>query len=198
MNIPVPSIPECLELIDHYKMLDNIRRHSFVVARVAETIVRHLTLPKDDTVKAPDMNLVLASALLHDIAKTPCLNGKCRHAEKGREICELHGYPEIGFIVGEHVILSTFTPDEYRHGNFPAREIVYYSDKRVKHESIVPLTERLNYIIERYSDGSSYIAQRIEENFQACLKLEKYIFTFLPFEPEDLSDYVDSKPFRAE
>ena len=37
MNIP--SINECLSLMDSYGMLDNIREHSFIVARVAETIV---------------------------------------------------------------------------------------------------------------------------------------------------------------
>lgn len=188
----------CLELIDRYKMLDNIRQHSFVVARVAETITHHLQRSQKNGVQAPDMDLVIAGALLHDIAKTPCLDGTCRHAEKGREICELHGYGEVGAIVEEHVILSTFTPEYYQSGAFPAREIVYYSDKRVKHETIVPLTDRLAYIIERYSDGSAYVTQRIKDNFQTCLELEKYLFSFLPFEPEEIGDYIDLKPFLAD
>ena len=141
---------------------------------------------------------MLAGALLHDIAKTECLDGNCRHAERGREICEEHGYPEIGFIVGEHVILSSFTPEEYKCGRFPAREIVYYADKRVKHHTIVSLSERLAYIIDRYSDGSRHINQRIQTNFNACLKLEKYLFTFLPFAPDELADHVDAKPFQPE
>lgn len=194
-KIPIPSVAECLDLIDHYRMLDNIRRHSFKVARVAEALVSNLALPDDVEIKPPPMDLVLAGALLHDIAKTVCLDGSCRHADRGREICEHHGYPEVGSIVGEHVTLSNFNPPRYRRGRFSAREIVYYADKRVNHEEIVPLADRLDYIIGRYSAGSTQVAARIATNFQTCLELEHYLFIFLPFEPDELASVVRPEPF---
>ena len=166
-----------------------------MVARVAETIVRNLSVPADRDVPAPELPLVLAGALLHDIAKTKCLDGSCRHAEEGEQICVDHGFPDVGSIVGEHVILKAFTPENYQRGCFGAREIVYYSDKRVKHTSIVSLEQRLEYIVDRYGDGSSSIEKRIRENFQHCLRLEKYLFSFLPFAPENLADLVSPQPF---
>ena len=190
MNNTIPSRKTCLELIDSYGMLDNIRQHSFVVARVAETILQNLNLSFDKDILPPDRDLVLAGALLHDIAKTKCLDGSCRHAEEGEQICIDHGFPDVGTIVGEHVILKSFTPENYRRGYFGAREIVYYSDKRVTHTTIVSLEDRLKYIVDRYGDGSNYIEDRIRENFQQCLDLEKYLFSFLPFAPEDIASQV--------
>ncbi|PIE64779.1 MAG: metal-dependent phosphohydrolase [Desulfobacterales bacterium] len=177
-------------------MLANIRAHSFMVARVAEAIVTNLLLPEDMVPPHPD--LVRAGALLHDIAKTECLDGSCRHAERGQEICEKNGYPEIGVIVGEHVYLSTFAPDEYARGCFSACELVYYADKRVKHDRVVGLEERLAYIIDRYSDGSDHINQRIRENFNVCIELEDYLFSFLPFRPDELADKVKNAPYVPE
>lgn len=196
MNTTIPSRKTCLELIDSYGMLDNIRQHSFVVARVAETILQNLNLSFDKDILPPDRDLVLAGALLHDIAKTKCLDGSCRHAEEGEQICIDHGFPDVGTIVGEHVILKSFTPENYRRGYFGAREIVYYSDKRVTHTTIVSLEDRLKYIVDRYGDGSRYIEDRIRENFQQCLDLEKYLFSFLPFAPEDIASQVSPETFR--
>ena len=196
MSITIPSRKTCLELIDSYGMLDNIRQHSFVVARVAETILQNLNLSFDKDILPPDRDLVLAGALLHDIAKTKCLDGSCRHAEEGEQICIDHGFPDVGTIVGEHVILNSFTPENYLRGYFGAREIVYYSDKRVTHTTIVSLEDRLTYIVDRYGDGSSYIEDRIRENFHHCLHLEKYLFSFLPFAPEDLASLVSTQAFR--
>ncbi len=191
MAIAIPCRATCLALMEQYGMLDNIRRHSLLVARVAETLVHHLDVPASEPHdEAVTIKLVRAGALLHDIAKTRCLDGSCRHAEEGQLICEEHGYPEIGRIVGEHVILSSFTPERYRNGIFPAREIVYYADKRVRHDRIVSLQDRLDYIIERYSDHNPLIEQRIKDNFLTCLELEEYLFSFLPFPADRLADHV--------
>jgi len=176
-------------------MLANIRVHSYVVTRVAECLLANLVLPDVGGIEPPGLDLVRAGALLHDIAKTKCLDGSCRHAEEGRLICEVYGYPEVGTIVAEHVILSSFSAEQYRRGQFTAREIVYYADKRVRHDEIVNLPDRLDYIIERYGNGSSNIEARIRENFQHCLELENYLFSFLPFRPENLSDHVNQAPF---
>lgn len=178
-----------------YVMLENIRQHSFVVTRVAETIVNSLNLSNNGGFAIPDINLVRAGALLHDIAKTRCLDGSCNHAEEGQLICNKLGYEDVGVIVLEHVILSSFTPEKYKRGRFPAREIIYYADKRVRHDSIVSLHERLDYIIERYGKSSNYIEQRIRDNFGTCLELEEYLFSFISFLPDDLAQIVSHEPF---
>lgn len=197
MAVNIPSITQCLALMDRYAMLTNIREHSFIVARVAETIVTELQLPKGSKASAPALDLVLAGALLHDIAKTKCLDGSCQHAEEGMLICAAHNYPEVGTIVEEHVILSSFNTDGYRRGHFPAREIVYYADKRVRHTEIVDLSQRLDYIIDHYSRGNDQIQKRIKANFDRCVELESYLFSFLPFKPGDLADRINPAPFSG-
>ena len=181
--------------MDQYEMLDNIKEHSFTVARVAEKIVTELQIPAENKAKPPDLDLVLAGALLHDIAKTKCLDGSCQHAEEGQFICVEHGYPEVGRIVRDHVFLSNHTPDTYMQGSFPAREIVYYADKRVRHTEIVSLNQRLEYIVDHYARGSESFTRRIYENFQSCVELETYLFSFLPFSPEDLPEHVSPEAF---
>ena len=167
-------------------MLANIRHHSLVVARLAEQLLAGLCASNPDRPQA-DRNLVIAGALLHDIAKTPCLNGNCDHAQVGAEICRQHGFPEIADIVEEHVLLHHYEPERYATGHFRAREIVYYADKRVRHHVVVPLNQRLEYILDRYSKDNPVRQQLIQANFSKCLTLEQHLFQWLPFAPEDLS-----------
>jgi putative nucleotidyltransferase with HDIG domain len=168
-----------------YRMLTNIRHHSLVVAEVADALLSGL---KEGFPEAPplDRRLTIAGALLHDIAKTPCLDEACDHAVLGGQICEKHGYPEVGAIVREHVILADHDPVRYLNGLFTEKEIVYYADKRVRHEQIVSLEERLAYILDHYAKGNPCLQQLIQENFKRCLDLEKGLFRVLPFTPEQL------------
>ena len=190
MSEPVPSIAQCLALMDRYAMFENIRAHSVTVARVAEALLTGLAATKTPGTNVPDTDLVLAGALLHDIAKTLCLDNKCDHARKGRDICMEHGYPAIGEIVREHVTLKDFSIDRYTQGIFFAKEIVYYADKRVRHDSIVSLHERMTYIIERYGNQDQQRHQQIEENFQRCLILEQHLFSHISFAATELAGKV--------
>ena len=182
----VPGINECARLMEQYKMLPNIRCHSLVVARIADLLVTGLQ-NRVNGQPLPDRQLCISGALLHDIAKTPCLDGSCDHAWAGAEICLRHGYPEIAAIVEEHVILKDHNPDRYRSGIFSAREIVYYADKRVRHDKIVNLDERLDYIIEQYGKNDARLHELIRSNFNQCLQLESFLFNFLDFSPAQLS-----------
>ena len=176
-------------MMAQYEMLDNIRHHSLVVARVADVLVDGLEghTGKNDL---PDRRLCISGALLHDIAKTPCLNGGCDHARAGAEICLKHGYPEIAEIVEQHVILKEYDPMRYCRGRFSALEIVYYADKRVRHDTIVSLDKRLEYIIDRYSRNNPELQKLIRVNFERCVRLEECLFTFLDFEPAELAGQV--------
>ena len=181
-----PGIDECVRLMDEYKMLSNIRHHSLVVARITDLLITGLQAD-GDVEQLPGRQLCVSGALLHDIAKTPCLDGSCDHAIAGAEICLRHGYPEIAAIVEEHVILKDHDPIRYQTGAFTAREIVYYADKRVRHDEIVNLDDRLEYIIERYGKNSSKIHKLIRANFSRCQELEGFIFEFLDFSPEQVA-----------
>jgi putative nucleotidyltransferase with HDIG domain len=195
MTTPVPTIRQCLSFMDDFAMLDNIRQHSFMVARCASALLAGLQQAGKTGAPLPAEELVVTGALLHDIAKTQCLQGNCRHAQVGREICRDLGFPEIGEIVGEHVILSDFSPERYRQGIFNATELVYYADKRVRHDQIVPLDNRLVYIIERYGDNDPLKETLIIANFRHCQELERHLFSFLDFPPEDLPLYIIEDSF---
>ena len=145
--MPVPTIQQCYSLMDEYAMLDNIRAHSLMVARVAQVLHQRLADSPKTNSHLPSEDLVLAGALLHDIAKTPCLENRCDHARQGRDICLELGYPEVAEVVREHVILTEFSITRYDNGHFLAKELVYYADKRVRHDEIVSIEERLEYIL---------------------------------------------------
>ena len=185
----IPDIQECARIMEQYEMLDNIRHHSLVVARVADMLVDGLE-GHTGKYELPDRRLCISGALLHDIAKTPCLNGGCDHARAGAEICIKHGYPEIAEIVEQHVILKDYDPTRYCRGEFSALEIVYYADKRVRHDEIVSLDERLEYIVDRYSRNNPELQESIRINFERCVRLEGCLFKFLDFAPEDVAEHV--------
>lgn len=182
---PTPSIRQCLQYIEQYEMLSNIRDHSFMVARVAKTLVEGLA--RSNRSHAPDAGEVIAGALLHDIAKTRCLHNNSHHAREGQLICEELGYPHIGEIVVEHVVLKNFNEQLYLEGIFGAKELVYYADKRVRHDQIVSLADRLDYIVERYGDGSTTKEERIRQNFSITIRFEELLFDHLDFVPENLA-----------
>ncbi len=163
-------------------MLPNIKHHSIVVARVAEIITSGLIAAGHKL----SMDRIIAGALLHDIGKTACLDNDDDHAAKGVEICLAHNLDPIADIVGEHVILTNYSPEN----NFAEREIVYYADKRVNHDQVVSLAERLAYILERYGLNNIVRCQAIKNNYTLCQDLEKKMFSFLSFEPVDIPELL--------
>jgi putative nucleotidyltransferase with HDIG domain len=186
----IPGIDTCVALMDQYKMLPNIRQHSLLVARIAELLAFRLgeQLPPG---QAPDQDLCINGALLHDIAKTPCLKDNCDHAATGADICRQQGYPEIAEVVACHVILQDFSLERYRQGHFQAQDIVYYADKRVRHDAIVSLAERQEYILENYGGDDEWVQQGIRKNFRKCGQLEKALFSVLDFSPDQLWQQVE-------
>lgn len=193
MSNPIPDIDQCLRLMDDFTMWENIRRHSFMVARVAELLHRGLQ-DSAHSAEMPDRDLVIAGALLHDIAKTKCLQEDCQHAEVGAAICNELGYPQIAEIVSNHVILSRFRQERYAAGNFTAADIVFYADKRVRHDEVVTLDARLEYILGKYGDNSPLQEAFIVKNFNKCRDLEEYLFFYLDFSPADIPVLLCSTP----
>ncbi len=188
----VPSLNTCYSLMDEYAMLDNIRAHSIMVARVTQVLLQKLADSPQQSA-APPRKLSLAGALLHDIAKTPCLENRCDHAKRGRDICLRLGYPEVAEVVREHVILTEFSAERYQQGVFLAKEIVYYADKRVRHDEIVSLEERLEYILENYGNNDPERHRLIRENFRKCRELENFLFSVLGMTPDTVRSAVNGR-----
>jgi putative nucleotidyltransferase with HDIG domain len=178
----IPSVKECFEFMDKYEMLENIRAHSIVVEKIATIIAQGLI----DTGADLMPEKVTAGALLHDIGKSLCLNTKEDHSAKGEEICLENQLDEIADIVGEHVVLKNYQPN----AAVTEKEIIYYADKRVNHDHVVSLEERLEYLLERYGRNTEDIIDRIRENMEMCKDVERKLFRGLGFKPDALADMV--------
>lgn len=178
----IPSIADCFRLMDVYRMLPNIRDHSVVVARIAALLVKDLASSDIPL----SLDVVIAGALLHDIGKSACLDTPENHALKGRQICLAEQLDSIADIVEEHVILKKYAPEMA----LDEKVIVYYADKRVNHDQVVSLEERLAYILSRYAGNNAKLQTRIRENFNRCLVIEQRIFSQLAFKPSELAERI--------
>ena len=182
--LPTPS--ECFQVMDQYDMLENIKAHSIVVGRIAEFIAGSLSRSGQPI----SVDLALSAALLHDIGKTSSLDTGEDHSQVGHDICVAHGYFELAPLVRQHVILIDGFPDN----PITEKEIVYYADKRVKHDQIVGLDSRLEYILDRYGLGDPRRHQAIEKNFRQSHLIEEELFSVLDCRPEGLADCLDPEP----
>lgn len=171
--------------MDKYQMLENIKAHSIVVTKVAHVIAVGLRNAGLDI----SLKNVVAGALLHDIGKTPSLGTGRDHSEIGRRICIENNLYETAIIVAEHVRLKNCN----LNGDYSAREIVYYSDKRVKHDGIVSLEDRLEYILDRYGKDREGLCRAIRLNFELCRKVEEKLFKKLTFSPESLAALAEDE-----
>jgi uncharacterized protein len=173
----IPTRDRCFDLIQKMQMLDHIKAHSIQVCRVATA----LAVPLADHPASPDLKLIQAAALLHDITKTRSFKTGEQHAATGESLLKNMGYPEVGRIIGQHVQLEA-----YVSADFPTEaEIINYADKRVLHDKIVSLKERMNYIDKRYGKSEAD-RKRIKNLRELTIEMERWLFQFLPFSPGEL------------
>jgi len=171
------------------QMLENIVAHSIQVCRVGMCLVDHLKL-QDGQMNG---QLVQAAALLHDITKTRSFETEENHALTGGQVLNDFGYPEVGNLVRQHVYLDDYS----EHQSLPEAVIINYADKRVLHDRIVSLDERMSYIQERYGTRPEH-KRRIQLLWEKTAALEKHIFKYLPFSPDDLNHHLASLDISSE
>ncbi|MEQ8202465.1 MAG: HD domain-containing protein [Smithellaceae bacterium] len=178
----IPTIEECYELMNSQAMLPNIVAHSQQVARVAAAIMDHL---KDGTdIRRP---AVITACLLHDITKTRSLQTREQHDVSGGHLLAQLGFPTIGAMVEEHVVLKDFQEE----GELLEKELVYYADKRVMHDRIVTVAERVDDLIVRYGTTEERI-RSITSNFEQLCRLEAKISRFVTSDIQNILDQIDS------
>ncbi|WP_043631001.1 HDIG domain-containing metalloprotein [Desulfovibrio sp. TomC] len=161
----IPTDAQCRELWDAYGMLSNIRVHSELVACVA-TALAEMALQAGLAVNVAE---VRAAALLHDLAKTYTISHGGNHCQLGAAwVQEATGNPALAQGVLCHV--SWPHPIDLRADFLPLTLI--YSDKRVKHNQIVPLESRFDDLLVRYGT-TEYIRTRIRESFTQAEAIER-------------------------
>lgn len=162
---PLPSPEQARKWWDDYAMLPNIRAHSEVVCQVALLLTDWLSQSGLSLRK----QAVEVGALCHDIAKTQCLGTTRRHSDEGADILEQKGYPEIAYIVRQHVYLPPEHPlDETM--------VVNYADKRVKHDKVVSVPERFEYILGNYGRKYPDHIPQMMDGRRMTLAVEQKIF----------------------
>jgi uncharacterized protein len=185
----IPSKIECFQLMTQMRMLDHIAAHSLMVSRVALLLTDRLIRQGASVHRG----LVATAALLHDITKPRSLTTGENHAETGGELLRDLGFPELGRIVAQHVVLERDST-----ARFPTEaEIVNYADKRVLNDQVVTLAERMDYILARYGRTPA-LKQKLQALWNRTIVLEKKIFAAAVFRPERLADRTDLKKFDAD
>ncbi|RJQ53155.1 MAG: HDIG domain-containing protein [Desulfobacteraceae bacterium] len=177
----LPTRAECFDLMRKMDMMDHIRDHSVQVCRVAIA----LASPLQNDPNPPDLRLLEAATLLHDITKTRAFETGENHAATGAQLLIELGFPEVGHVVRQHVQLDSYLLT----GVLTEAEITNYSDKRVLHDQVVPLSQRMVYIMDRYGKTEAN-RNRISSLWEKTKALEERIFKRLPFQPEELSQRI--------
>lgn len=177
----IPLKQECLRLYAAMEMPDHIQDHSRLVCRVA-------LLLTDGLISAGvplNRDLVRASAMLHDITKPRSFSTGENHAKTGGEYLEAMGCPEVGSIIRQHVVL-----DHYFAADCPDEaEVVNYADKRVLHDRVVSLDDRMEYILQRYAKTPER-QQLLQQIWVKTRTLEQRLFAYLAFTPDLLADHL--------
>jgi uncharacterized protein len=180
----IPSQKQCFLLMCEMKMMDHIVAHCLQVCRVATFLAEHL----DAARMVFNHDLIRAAALLHDITKTRSFKTEENHALTGGQFLAGQGYPEVGELVRQHVRLDEY-PDPVTLGE---AQIINYADKRVLHDRIVGLDQRLDYILEKYGKLPEHQA-RIQWLWAKTRVLEDEIFNDLAIAPPDLNRLLNAE-----
>ena len=152
-----PTLTQCLAWWEEWDVPDNVRRHVTVVAWCAYVMA---VLMRNQGI---DLDPVLAhrGGLLHDIDKITTLNQQGAHGEAGADFLEAQGYPEVSAIVRGHIMHKILAPNaDDRSWEV---KLVFFADKLVEGNRIVPFDVRLKNLMGRYP-GYSDAMRRAESS----------------------------------
>jgi putative nucleotidyltransferase with HDIG domain len=159
-QMPIPTPEQCEELLASNNTPEAAIIHSRIVRDVARRIGRDLKWLRD---RGPNLALITAAALLHDIAK-----GQPEHAATGAAIVRESGYDEVADIVAAHNDI------EYS-GNLPVteKEIVFIADKLVKGDQMVTVVYMFDHKIESCTDQTLLV--KLKQSKEVALRIKTSI-----------------------
>jgi len=194
----LPTIEECNKLIDEYKVPANIRRHSEKVRRCAVFLAKKL-IEKGEKI---NIDLLERACILHDILKTvkithydlfdsePNEETKRFYEKLKEKFKDMHHedaayealkgkYPEVAEVIKKHRYVLIL------NGQLKTWEdkLLYYVDKRVMHDKIVDMKERLEEGQKRYEHHHKKQGVNPEEINPKIYELENFIFKKIGMSP---------------
>jgi putative nucleotidyltransferase with HDIG domain len=163
----IPKKQQCLSLLDEKGVPEHIRRHIFQVTRIAMFLGRRIS--QKENINLP---LLEAASLLHDLDKHLTFEDIHNHGRiTAKKLKEL-GYDELIPLIINHAGPSV---NPIRDLVTYEEKILYYADRRVNHDRIVPLPERIAYLKERYGSLSTEAMRKLRDVEPHLYALEKEI-----------------------
>lgn len=176
---PVPDEASCLALWNRYAMLPHIRRHSRVVADMAEALARRAA--EVGPARPETVALARAAGLLHDLAKSYCVRYGGSHAQIGASwIIAGTGHRRLAQIVCHHVEWPWPLPESVAFGPLAPLFFVLYADKRAKHDALVGVEERYADLMIRYGK-TEHSRAAIARGREHVLTIERVLSAQLEF-----------------
>lgn len=208
----LPTRKQCLDLLEQHCVPEHIVKHSIVAAKLAVFLAEKL---KEKGISV-DVELIDRACLLHDVAR-PCdfrgsdcsqqavtedrakwqqlkakYPGLC-HENIAYELLRKE-YPELALAVKRHRYKAIL--DEKEKPTTWEEKLIYYADKRIMHDKIMPLKERLEEAHSRnirLRDGQTQGDINTSKVDPLIFKLEEEIFSKIGLAPLDVTDeYIDS------
>jgi len=182
----VPSASECMVLLtEKFRVQGHIVGHAGKVAQVALHLARALNRKGC----LLNLKLIVAAALLHDLAK-----GRPNHAAVAAEILTELGYPAVAEVVASHM-------DTLPQPDLPISllEVVCYADKIVQADRIVPVEKRFGQRLGSLGKDprlSEKVGQRLSHILSIQKRLEKALGS--PIEDVFPSAFSDTGEGRHE
>jgi len=156
----IPSQQQCLKILKKEKVPKNIVEHVKKVKEISLGIAEKL---ERKGIKV-NKKLLIASALLHDIAKAK----QGDHTIEGARLLEKLGFKEVAEVVKTHSL--------YHMKEFPPKtieqKILFYADKITKGSEVVSVEERFEDFKRRYGKTE----EEIREEYEFVKKIEKELF----------------------
>lgn len=205
----LPTEQQCLNYFTEYKVPDNIFRHCCKVREVAVFLARQLHG------KGIPVNVEFVSCLayFHDLCKMVVLLadfGKNKFHQDAAITPEQKffweemqkKYPDHYEGEVAHQIFKGLYPElavSLREVSSPKNEnpsweqlLVHYADLRVLRENVVTLSERLDYLRQRYQRGKEIW----DKHEQKIRQQEQKLFSHLSFAPDHLAVEMQRNPIR--
>ncbi len=154
-----------------------LRIHSLLVGRVALFLAVEHGLRVD-----PDR--VGLAAYLHDIGRSPLLEGDARdHGELSALILCAEGLSECAELARRHPVYAVLDPRSAPRTL--EEQLVYYADRRAG-MAVLPLDERITETAMRYPQ----YAGEIERSRPFAREIERIVFDGLSLTPDQLADRI--------
>lgn len=163
-----------MNLLKKYDLDEVTIKHSKLVNKIANLLAKNIV--------GVNKELVNKASLYHDIDKKQMTLGQ--HGIKGADILKKEGFsPELCEIVKLHPV------DNVDKLKTIEQKIVFYADKRVRHDYIVS-------VHERFEIWRSNVDENFPFDIDTELKvkqLEDELFEHLSFRPEHLAEMIENE-----